>query len=76
MIQKPYFLVCDATLPWLLLSPLDFPEFSLGWAEPLGFISLITWDQSSLKSIHEDIDLSESLEGEEGATIDFPLSNS
>jgi hypothetical protein len=59
----------------LLLSPLDFPEFALGWAEPLGFISLITWEQSSLKCIREDMDLSESSEGEEGATIAFPLSN-
>jgi hypothetical protein len=73
--QKPYFPVCDETLPWLLLSPLDFPEFSLGCADPLGLILLITWEQSSLKCIREDTDLSESLEGEEGATMAFPLSS-
>jgi hypothetical protein len=32
------------------------------------------WEQSSLKCIREDMDLSEPLEGEEGATMDFPLS--
>jgi len=72
--QNPYFLVCDATLPWLLLSPLDFPEFSFGYAYPLGLITLITWQQSSLKYIREDMDLSEPLEGEEGETMSFPLS--
>jgi hypothetical protein len=55
--------------------PLDFPKFALGWEKPLGFISLIMWDKSSLKCIREDIDLSESIEGEEGAVVDFPLSN-
>jgi hypothetical protein len=59
----------------LLLSPLDFPEFAFGCAKPLGLISLITWEQLSLKCIHEDTDLSESLEGEEGATVAFPLSS-
>jgi hypothetical protein len=58
----------------LLLSPLDFPEFSFGCAEPLGLILMITWEQSSLKCIWEDMDLSEPLEGEEGAIVDFPLS--
>jgi hypothetical protein len=48
--QKPYFLVCDATLPLLLLSPFDFPEFAFGCAEPLGIISLIMWEQSSLNA--------------------------
>jgi hypothetical protein len=33
------------------------------------------WEQSSLKCIREDMDLSESLEGEEGAGVTFPLSN-
>jgi len=32
------------------------------------------WEQSSLKCIREDTDLLEPLEGEEGATMDFPLS--
>jgi hypothetical protein len=59
-----------------MLSPLDFPEFALGCAEPLGLILLIMWEQSSLKCIREDAYLSESLEGEEGAAVDFPLSNS
>jgi hypothetical protein len=58
----------------LLLSPLEFLEFALGWVDPLGFISLITWEQSFLKCIREDTDLSESSEGEEGETIAFPLS--
>jgi len=57
------------------MSPLDFPEFALGWAELLGFISLITWDKSSLKCIHENKYLLESSEGEEGEAIYFPLSN-
>jgi hypothetical protein len=39
----------------------------LSWEEPLGFISLITWEESSLRGICEDTDLSESSEGEEGA---------
>jgi hypothetical protein len=35
----------------------------------------MTWEQSSLKCIRDDIDLVESLEGEEGATaIALPLS--
>jgi hypothetical protein len=72
--QKPYFLVCDATLPWLLLLPLDFPEFAFGCVDPLGLISLITWEQSSLKCIREDTNLSEPLEGEEGKSTTFPLS--
>jgi hypothetical protein len=59
----------------LLLSPLDFPEFVFGCAKPLGFISLITWEQLSLKCIQEDTDLSESLESEEGEAVAFPLSN-
>jgi hypothetical protein len=59
----------------LLLSPLDFPEFAFGCAEPLGLIPLIMWEQSSLKCIREDTDISKSLEGEEGATMDFPLSS-
>jgi hypothetical protein len=59
----------------LLLSLLYFSEFSLGWAEPLGFMLLITWEQSSLKCIREDTDFSESSKGEEWATIAFPLSN-
>jgi hypothetical protein len=50
----------------LLLSPFDFPEFASGCIEPLGLISLITWEQSSLKCIREDTDLSDPLEGEEG----------
>ena len=58
-----------------MLSPLDFLELALGWAEPLGFISLITWEQSSLRCICEDMDLSKSSEGGEGAAVDFPLSN-
>jgi hypothetical protein len=33
------------------------------------------WEQSSLKCIREDTDLSESSEGEEGAALAFPLSN-
>jgi hypothetical protein len=57
------------------MSPLDFSKFALGCVEPLGLISLITWEQSSLKCIQEDMDLSESLEGEEGATMFFPLSS-
>jgi hypothetical protein len=57
----------------LLLSPHDFHENALRWAEPLGFISLITWEQSFLICIHEDMDLLESLTGEEGATTTFPL---
>ena len=57
-----------------MLSPLDFPEFAFGCAELLGLISLIMWEQSSLKCIREDIDLSEPMEGEEGATMNFPLS--
>jgi hypothetical protein len=32
--SKPYFPVCDATLPLLLLSPLDFREFSFGCVIP------------------------------------------
>jgi hypothetical protein len=56
------------------LSSFDFPKFALGCVEPLGLISLITWEQSSLKCIREDTDFSELLEGEEGATMDFPLS--
>jgi hypothetical protein len=59
----------------LLLSPLDFLEFAFGCAEPLGLISLITWEQSSLNFIHKDTDLSESLEGEEGVAVVFPLSS-
>jgi len=58
-----------------MLSPLDFLEFAFGCAEPLGLISPITWEQSSLKRIREDTDLSELLEGEEGATTTFPLSS-
>ena len=57
----------------LLLTHFDLSEFSLGCVEPLGLISLITCEQSSLKCMREDIDLSESFEGEEGATMDFPL---
>jgi hypothetical protein len=59
----------------LLLSPLDFPEFSFGCADPLGIISLITWEQLSLNYIWEDTYFSESLEGEEGSSMDFPLSS-
>jgi hypothetical protein len=58
----------------LLLSPLDFYEFAFGCAETLGLISLITWEQSSLKCIWEETDLSEPLAGEEGETVAFPLS--
>jgi hypothetical protein len=58
-----------------LFSPLDFLELSFGYAEPLVLISLITWEQSSLKCIREDMDLSDPLEGEEGAAVDFPLSS-
>jgi hypothetical protein len=60
----------------LLFSPFNFPEFSFGYAEPLGLISLITWEQSSLKCIRGDKDFSEPLEGEEGETMDFPFSRS
>jgi hypothetical protein len=35
----------------------------------------MTWEQSSLKCIQDDIDLAESLEGEEGETTTFPLSS-
>ena len=56
-----------------MLSPLDFPEFALGCAEPLGLILLITWEELSLKFIWEDTDFSESLEGEEGTAVGFPL---
>jgi hypothetical protein len=45
-----------------------------GCTDPLGLISLITCEQSSLKCIWKDTDLSEPLEGEEGAAMDFPLS--
>jgi hypothetical protein len=38
----------------LLLSPPDFPEIALSWEELLGFISLITWEQSSFKCIREE----------------------
>jgi hypothetical protein len=55
------------------MSPLDFTEFSFSCAEPLGLISLIMWEQSSLKCIWEDTDLSYPLEGEEGAAVAFPL---
>jgi hypothetical protein len=55
------------------MSSFDFSEFSLGCVEPLGLISLITWEQSSLKYMRDDIDLPESFEGEEGATTTFPL---
>jgi hypothetical protein len=55
------------------LSPLDYHEFAFGCADPLGLISFITWEQSSLKCIREDMNLSEALEGEEGATMAFPL---
>jgi len=34
----------------------------------------MTWEQSSLKCIWDDMDLVESLEGEEGAATAFPLS--
>jgi hypothetical protein len=57
-----------------MLSPLDFLEFSFGCVEPLGLILLITWEQSSLKCIREDTDLSKPLEGEEGVAVAFPLS--
>jgi hypothetical protein len=36
---------------------------------------LIKWEQSSLKCIQEEKDLSEPLEGEEGAVVAFPLSS-
>jgi hypothetical protein len=59
----------------LLLSSLDFPEFDFVCADLLGLISLITWEQSSLKCIREHTDLLEPLEGEEGEAVDFPLSS-
>jgi hypothetical protein len=57
----------------LLLSPFDLSEFAFGCAEPLGLISLITSEKSSLKFIWEDTDLSEPLEGEEVETMAFPF---
>jgi hypothetical protein len=57
------------------MSPFNFPGFSFGCVDPLGLISLITWEQSSLKCIQEYTDLSEPLEGEEGEVVAFPLSS-
>jgi hypothetical protein len=60
--------------PLLLLSPFDFYELALGCVDPLGLISLIKCEHSSLKCIWDETYLVESLEGEEGPTTTFPLS--
>jgi hypothetical protein len=72
--QKPYLPFWEAIFPLLLLSPFDFPELALGCVETLGLISLITCEQSSLKCMQDETDLTESLEGEEGEISTFPLS--
>ena len=61
--QKPHLPLWEAIFPLLLLSPFDFFELTLGYVEPLGLISLITWEKSSLKCMQYETELEESLEG-------------